>query len=38
VYRQLMLRHADVSRYGHRLLDPTFGAGAVALGAMAASA
>lgn len=38
VYRQLMLRGVDVGRYGHRLLDPTFGAGAVALEALAASA
>lgn len=34
VYRQLMLRGVDVGRYGRRLLDPTFGAGDVALRAM----
>ena len=31
VYRRLMLQHADVRRYGWRLLDPAFGAGMVAL-------
>jgi NAD(P)H-nitrite reductase large subunit len=34
VYRQLMLRGADVRQYGRRLLDPNFGAGDVALTAM----
>jgi NAD(P)H-nitrite reductase large subunit len=35
VYRQLMLRHVDVRAYGRRLLDPTFGAGAIAMRAVA---
>jgi NAD(P)H-nitrite reductase large subunit len=35
VYRQLMLNHADVRTYGSRLLEPTFGAGAIAMRAMA---
>lgn len=35
VYRRLMLKRVDVGRYGTRLLDPTFGAGTVALEAMA---
>ena len=34
VYRALMLKGADVMAYGRRLLDPGFGAGAVALAAM----
>ncbi len=35
VYRRLMLTHADVRGYGTRLLEPSFGAGAIALRAMA---
>jgi NAD(P)H-nitrite reductase large subunit len=35
VYRQLMLTRADVRGYGTRLLDPTFGPGAIAMRAMA---
>ena len=34
VYRMLMLRGDDVRRYGTRLVDPTFGVGAVALPAV----
>jgi NAD(P)H-nitrite reductase large subunit len=34
VYRELMLKQADVSAYGRRLLDPTFGFGAVVEAAM----
>jgi NAD(P)H-nitrite reductase large subunit len=35
VYRQLMLNHTDVRGYGAHLLDPTFGAGAIAMRALA---
>jgi NAD(P)H-nitrite reductase large subunit len=35
VYRRLMLTGADVRGYGPRLLEPTFGPGAIALRAMA---
>jgi len=35
VYRRLMLTHADVRGYGPHLLEPTFGAGAIAMQAMA---
>lgn len=35
VYRVLMLKGADVTPYGRRLLDPEFGAGSVAFQAMA---
>jgi NAD(P)H-nitrite reductase large subunit len=35
VYRHLMLTGADVRGYGPRLLEPTFGPGAIALRAMA---
>lgn len=35
VYRRLMLTHADVRGYGARLLEPAFGAGSIALRAMA---
>jgi phenylglyoxylate dehydrogenase epsilon subunit len=31
VYRTLMLRRDDVRRYGHRLVEPSFGPGAIAL-------
>ena len=34
VYRSLMLRRADVTRFGRRLVDPSFGVGAVAWDAM----
>ena len=34
VYRSLMLRRADVSRFGRHLADPSFGIGAVAWDAM----
>ncbi len=34
VLRALMLRRADVTAYGRRLLDPSFGAGTLALTAM----
>lgn len=37
VYRALMLRHTDVRAHGTRLLDPNFGAGAVAIEAMRSS-
>jgi NAD(P)H-nitrite reductase large subunit len=35
VYRRLMLTHTDVRGHGPHLLEPTFGAGAIALRAMA---
>jgi NAD(P)H-nitrite reductase large subunit len=35
VYRRLMLSHTDVRGYGAHLLDPSFGAGAIAMRAMA---
>ena len=35
VYRRLMLTHADVRVYGSRVLEPTFGAGSIAMRAMA---
>jgi nitrite reductase (NADH) large subunit len=35
VYRRLMLTGVDVRGYGTRLLEPTFGAGAIALRALA---
>jgi NAD(P)H-nitrite reductase large subunit len=35
VYRQLMLRHADVRGYGRRLVEPDFGPGAIAMRALA---
>jgi NAD(P)H-nitrite reductase large subunit len=35
VYRRLMLSHTDVRGYGAHLLDPTFGAGAIAMRALA---
>jgi NAD(P)H-nitrite reductase large subunit len=34
VLRALMLKRADVTAYGRRLVDPRFGAGAIALAAM----
>jgi NAD(P)H-nitrite reductase large subunit len=33
VYRRLMLQHADIRPYGSRLVDPSFGAGKLALAA-----
>lgn len=35
VYRRLMLNHADVRGYGTHLLEPTFGAGSIAMRALA---
>ncbi len=35
VYRRLMLSHADVRGYGTHLLEPTFGAGSIAMRAVA---
>jgi NAD(P)H-nitrite reductase large subunit len=35
VYRRLMLSHTDVRGYGAHLLDPTFGAGSIAMRALA---
>lgn len=34
IYRRLMLTHTDVRGYGPHLLEPTFGAGAIAMRAM----
>ena len=35
VYRRMMLGHADVGGYGPHLLEPTFGAGSIAMRAVA---
>lgn len=35
VYRRLMLDHSDVTGFGNHLLEPTFGAGSIAMRAMA---